>query len=53
MKLHGLVKMKADGSTTRHAITTPSIKPLEEIRAEADVSWISELQGAWLPARQT
>ena len=44
MKLHGLVKVKTNSGTTGHAITTPSVKPFEEIRAEADVSWISELQ---------
>ena len=44
MKLHGLVKVKANGSATRHAVTTPGVKPFEEIRAEANVSWISELQ---------
>ena len=45
MKLHGLVKVKTNSGATGHAITTPSVKPFEEIRAEANVSWISEVQG--------
>ena len=44
MEVHGLVKVKTNSGATGHAITTPIVKPFEEIRAEADVSWISELQ---------
>ena len=44
MKLHGLVKVKTNSGATGHAITTPGVKPFEEIRAEANVSWVSELQ---------
>ena len=44
MEVHGLVKVKTNSGATGHAITTPSVKPFEEIRAEADVSWIGELQ---------
>jgi hypothetical protein len=54
MKLHGLVKVKANGSATRHAITTPGVKPFEEIRAKANVSWVSELHGQGLkPAKRS
>lgn len=44
MKLHSLVKVKTNSGTTGHAITTPSVKPFKKIRAEANVSWVSELQ---------
>jgi hypothetical protein len=54
MKVHGLMKVKANGSATRHAITTPGVKPFEEIRAKANVSWVSELHGQGLkPAKRS
>jgi hypothetical protein len=45
-----LLKQQPDGGGTIHAITTPGIKPLQQIRREAYMGWMGQSHGLWLNA---
>jgi hypothetical protein len=40
MELHGLLQQQPDGGATGHAVTTPSIQPLQLVLAQAHWCWM-------------
>ena len=50
MQTQRLLKQKPDSGSTVHAITTPAIKTLLQVRAETYMGWIAKAHGAGLGA---
>jgi hypothetical protein len=50
MQTQRLLKQKPDSGSTVHAITTPAIKTLLEVRAKTYMGWITKAHGAGLGA---
>jgi uncharacterized protein (UPF0261 family) len=50
MQTQRLLKQKPDSGSTVHAITTPAIKTLLEVRAKTYMGWITKAHGTGLGA---
>jgi hypothetical protein len=50
MQTQRLLQQEPDSGSTVHAITTPTIKTLLQVRAKTYMSWITKAHGAGLGA---